>query len=217
MMFGNVPCARQQGEGAEGVHGPLLKLRLDFPGEDLATISGASTSLHSCDSMASLVESEALLCSPEDIENLCVKNTFLDFPAGPSSPSDRRARSCPAVVSGFREPEQIPTPRAHRIGVAVPHQRCIGIDLDADLSQDDLLVDDLPSAGSIGHEAGTCKPCVFYHTKGCANGSSCTFCHLCDAQEKRRRRLGKPGESQRQTRMRRERRQMQRQKQILPE
>mmetsp|Transcript_9319 Transcript_9319/g.26575 ORF Transcript_9319/g.26575 Transcript_9319/m.26575 type:complete len:350 (-) Transcript_9319:112-1161(-) len=46
---------------------------------------------------------------------------------------------------------------------------------------------ELPSIGSSGHAAGTCKPCAFLHTKGCDNGSECQFCHLCDAQEKKRR------------------------------
>lgn len=36
------------------------------------------------------------------------------------------------------------------------------------------------SIGSIAHEAGTCKPCVFaYNTKkACANGVRCSFCHF---------------------------------------
>lgn len=37
----------------------------------------------------------------------------------------------------------------------------------------------LPSAGSILHEAGKCKPCLFVHSKvGCQNDKSCQFCHL---------------------------------------
>jgi len=47
----------------------------------------------------------------------------------------------------------------------------------------------LPSAGSNGHASGKCKPCAFFHRpNGCADGASCTFCHLCDADEKKRRR-----------------------------
>lgn len=45
----------------------------------------------------------------------------------------------------------------------------------------------LPTIGSKDHYLGTCKPCVFYHTKGCGNGSECSFCHLCPAGEKERR------------------------------
>lgn len=35
------------------------------------------------------------------------------------------------------------------------------------------------SQGSVGHELGTCKPCLFVHSKvGCQNGAECTFCHM---------------------------------------
>jgi hypothetical protein len=49
------------------------------------------------------------------------------------------------------------------------------------------LMPDMPSAGSAGHYAGHCKPCVFLHTKGCGNGAQCTFCHLCPPEERKRR------------------------------
>merc|ERR1719329_627008 len=35
----------------------------------------------------------------------------------------------------------------------------------------------VPTPGSAGHAEGTCKPCAFLHTKGCANGANCQFCH----------------------------------------
>jgi len=44
-----------------------------------------------------------------------------------------------------------------------------------------------PTVGSKGHFYGSCKPCAFLYTKGCGNGSSCPFCHMCDAGEKKRR------------------------------
>jgi len=44
-----------------------------------------------------------------------------------------------------------------------------------------------PTVGSKGHFYGTCKPCAFLYTKGCTNGASCPFCHMCDAGEKNRR------------------------------
>eukprot|EP00437_Effrenium_voratum_P031618 CAMPEP_0181407818 /NCGR_PEP_ID=MMETSP1110-20121109/5975_1 /TAXON_ID=174948 /ORGANISM="Symbiodinium sp., Strain CCMP421" /LENGTH=242 /DNA_ID=CAMNT_0023530257 /DNA_START=82 /DNA_END=807 /DNA_ORIENTATION=- len=43
------------------------------------------------------------------------------------------------------------------------------------------------SLGSAGHGLGTCKPCAFFHTKGCSSGKNCTFCHLCPPGEKKRR------------------------------
>lgn len=48
-----------------------------------------------------------------------------------------------------------------------------------------------PSAGSAGHMAGVCKPCAFFHTKGCGNGLACEFCHLCDPGEKKKRHKAK--------------------------
>ncbi|CAE7247412.1 unnamed protein product [Symbiodinium natans] len=43
------------------------------------------------------------------------------------------------------------------------------------------------SLGSAGHGTGTCKPCAFFHTKGCSSGKNCTFCHMCPPGEKKRR------------------------------
>jgi len=46
-------------------------------------------------------------------------------------------------------------------------------------------------AGSKEHQNGRCKPCAFQHTKGCTNGSACSFCHLCGPEELKRRRKQK--------------------------
>lgn len=45
----------------------------------------------------------------------------------------------------------------------------------------------LPSVGSALHGTGNCKPCGFFHKNGCKAGVECTFCHLCDSGEKKRR------------------------------
>jgi len=44
-----------------------------------------------------------------------------------------------------------------------------------------------PTVGSQGHWLRTCKPCAFFHTKGCGNGINCAFCHLCEPDEKKKR------------------------------
>jgi hypothetical protein len=49
------------------------------------------------------------------------------------------------------------------------------------------LESDMPSAGSALHSSGECKPCAFLYTRGCENGPSCNFCHLCEPGEKKRR------------------------------
>jgi len=45
----------------------------------------------------------------------------------------------------------------------------------------------LLSEGSRYHWAGKCKPCAFFHTKGCQNGPACAFCHECPQYEAQRR------------------------------
>merc|ERR1719221_754878 len=43
------------------------------------------------------------------------------------------------------------------------------------------------SEGSRLHQTGRCKPCAFFHTKGCENGVACSFCHECPPNEAQRR------------------------------
>lgn len=46
----------------------------------------------------------------------------------------------------------------------------------------------LVSVGSAHHELGKCKPCAFIHRPvGCTDGVACTFCHLCEPGERKRR------------------------------
>lgn len=49
---------------------------------------------------------------------------------------------------------------------------------------------ELPTMGSAGHHARACKPCAFLE-KGCMSGVECKFCHLCPADEKKRRKKEK--------------------------
>jgi hypothetical protein len=58
------------------------------------------------------------------------------------------------------------------------------------LPEPELGSPDMPSVGSIGHWNGTCKPCAFM-ARGCTSGVNCPFCHLCDVNEKKRRRKDK--------------------------
>lgn len=55
--------------------------------------------------------------------------------------------------------------------------------------QDHLAIDGTrwPSIGSQDHYQGSCKPCAFFHRKGCGSGGECRFCHLCDSGEKKKR------------------------------
>jgi len=49
------------------------------------------------------------------------------------------------------------------------------------------VVCDMLSQGSSAHGTGQCKPCAFFHTKGCQSGAACLFCHICPPGEKQRR------------------------------
>jgi len=45
----------------------------------------------------------------------------------------------------------------------------------------------MDSVGSSRHNEGRCKPCAFYHTKGCNAGDQCLFFHRCPPLERGRR------------------------------
>lgn len=64
---------------------------------------------------------------------------------------------------------------------------------------------ELPSMGSRDHAAGCCRPCAFFHSKGCENGLACQFCHLCGPEERKRRRQEKLQERRESQKSRRER------------
>lgn len=50
----------------------------------------------------------------------------------------------------------------------------------------------LPSRGSADHALGQCMPCAFFHKSGgCSLGFQCEFCHLCDSEERRKRKREK--------------------------
>jgi len=51
---------------------------------------------------------------------------------------------------------------------------------------------EVPTLGSKSHYLNQCKPCAFlYKEEGCRSGIGCTFCHLCEPGEKKRRKKEK--------------------------
>lgn len=69
------------------------------------------------------------------------------------------------------------------------------------IAEPELGSPEMPTIGSAGHWVGSCRPCAFFHKSGCQNGVQCTFCHLCDASEKKRRQKGKIAEMRQMRRM----------------
>merc|ERR1712232_619628 len=59
------------------------------------------------------------------------------------------------------------------------------------IPEPELGTTECPTTGSVNHRFGTCRPCAFFYKQGCENGVACTFCHLCDAGEKKRRQKAK--------------------------
>mmetsp|Transcript_128927 Transcript_128927/g.248386 ORF Transcript_128927/g.248386 Transcript_128927/m.248386 type:complete len:234 (+) Transcript_128927:76-777(+) len=55
--------------------------------------------------------------------------------------------------------------------------------------EDAISIDNLqqfPSVGSVKHSKGTCKPCMFAHSRvGCSKGLSCPWCHYSHKNSKR--------------------------------
>merc|ERR1719420_1588268 len=81
--------------------------------------------------------------------------------------------------------------------------------LEEALVEPELGSAEMPTVGSMGHRRGFCKPCAFVHTVGCTDGVNCTFCHLCEPGEKKKRRKEKLAYRREMTQWRREMRQQQ--------
>lgn len=95
------------------------------------------------------------------------------FPTPRNEPAATNASISPAMSM----PTQHPPPP-----VAAPVLRLV----DA-IAPPELGGADLPSIGSLLHHKGECKPCTFFHTRGCENKENCKFCHLCGPGEKKKR------------------------------
>eukprot|EP00931_Biecheleriopsis_adriatica_P093475 TRINITY_DN67217_c0_g1_i1.p1 TRINITY_DN67217_c0_g1~~TRINITY_DN67217_c0_g1_i1.p1 ORF type:complete len:238 (-),score=36.56 TRINITY_DN67217_c0_g1_i1:134-847(-) len=169
--------------GAGGVGMTVAVSRSTSPGS-----SCTPRSLDDMDGRKSMPKTQAI--------PFVVSNTFIntvpeqDFEDLEGYFEKRKVHSCPA--SPILSRDLLKTPQAvdeHREMAAATSQddarRVLRI---AEALGEPISSHELPSMGSRGHFDGSCKPCAFFHTKGCGNGKNCTFCHLCDADAKKRRR-----------------------------
>mmetsp|Transcript_60950 Transcript_60950/g.161866 ORF Transcript_60950/g.161866 Transcript_60950/m.161866 type:complete len:151 (-) Transcript_60950:232-684(-) len=105
---------------------------------------------------------------------IVLRNTFIDVISPASDVPRRRAKSVPSLPClKFLDRDDPPSPATHG---------------DAEDDSPTSSRQPEPSAGSVGHEVGNCKPCAFFYKPyGCDKGMRCTFCHMCTPGEKKRR------------------------------
>lgn len=159
---------------------------------------GSSTSAGSSSLASDISHEESNLASPV---NWRIRNTFLDtkeLTLLQGFQRSRRSRSCPAGGREAFELEEISlTPddapveemesHAHRMDRAQTVPDC-SQNVPRPLALAELVGPQPHSTGSVLHFQGTCKPCAFFwKVVGCKYGTECEFCHLCDADERKRR------------------------------
>lgn len=162
---------------------------------------GSSTSAGSGSLASDVTSDEYGLASPV---NWRIRNTFLDMPVLKLTVMQgfqhrRRAWSCPA---GGREAseredlvamEELPplsdeAPSHEQEAPVVRSSTMPEQNPPRPLALAELVGPQPHSKGSVLHFQGTCKPCAFFwKVVGCKYGTECEFCHLCDADERKRR------------------------------
>lgn len=133
-----------------------------------------------------------------------VKNTFIDYPVARPDGWDacfeeRRVRSAPGSVclGSPREDLASVTMMSRQSTQQVVASRPKAKRGPTRASMTPVMIQalgssELPTVGSQGHHRGRCKPCAFaWKSEGCQGGIDCPFCHLCDPNEKKKRRKAK--------------------------
>jgi hypothetical protein len=134
--------------------------------------------------------------------NIVVKNTFIDvMPMKSMITRRRRSLTCPTPKCGEKKPgegdiaamaRELNRPQVTENGSAAsassfPNSQRYDYDQPCTTAPASRHVVSLaqalanePCIGSALHYEAGCKPCVFFHTKGCTRGTECQFCHLCE-------------------------------------
>lgn len=122
---------------------------------------------------------EALLGSLQQQQQV---QSVQPFPPPPSEPPVISATVTAGMSAPVPPPPPPPPPLVGATAAAPPVIRLA----DA-IEYPELGTPELPSIGSMLHFKKECKPCTFFHTRGCENKEKCEFCHLCGPGEKKKR------------------------------
>lgn len=99
------------------------------------------------------------------------------------SPASTTSSSTP--WAGVQATTPMPPPPLPMRSVGI-RERVLRFNRPRDVSLLAGMPEPVPSEGSRGHQMGNCRPCAFiWKDEGCANGTSCPFCHLCPPGERR--------------------------------
>lgn len=183
-----VSCISQPGSASDGLSPPLASTRrVPYrPGETLTKSAGfgpaAPLAMIPLAAPASSKKSAAAGMPEPDSHSECSTADTLGL--APSSPVPEKTQpQLPLMSMGA---PWAPLPVAHV--PCGPPPAVLRLEEAINESSVSLLGSpELPSVGSGRHGAGQCKPCAFVHTKGCASGADCKFCHICGKGEKQRR------------------------------
>lgn len=192
--MGKAPCLPIEKRSFASTAAPDVSKRGEQ--SDASSTSAGSSSLGS-----DISRDEYGLASPV---NWRIRNTFLDTPflkltLMQGFQRSRRSWSCPAGGREATEREDLaamperPSPSdeapVHAQEPLVERSRTTPEHTaPRPLALAELVGPQPHSKGSVLHFQGTCKPCAFFwKVVGCKYGTECEFCHLCDADERKRR------------------------------
>mmetsp|Transcript_34014 Transcript_34014/g.90176 ORF Transcript_34014/g.90176 Transcript_34014/m.90176 type:complete len:229 (-) Transcript_34014:546-1232(-) len=120
-----------------------------------------------------------------------VKNTFIEMTYSDDDEDDEEfgSRLVRRIQTWSTSEDDTRSRRQKMLGVLAPLQALREVSGEEAEAEPLELRQPRRSAGSAGHEEGSCRPCAwFWRPQGCANGADCRHCHLCRIGEVKARR-----------------------------